>query len=121
MIDAQAVHGSRRRGIAVNVRRIAAVATYGVALFVAFQLAAPLLERSPAPTPQPVAEAEAAAPAPERPASVPAHVPTWAWELSAWHDDRIRNIRPFEAPTPLPAWYWEWRAWRIDLAKHAER
>jgi hypothetical protein len=52
---------------------------------------------------------------PARPASVPAQVPAWAWEMHEWHAKRPidRGRRPRAAPQSLPAWYWEWRAWRV--------
>ena len=65
-------------------------------------------------------DAPAASPAPtvERPVSVPAHVPRWAWELHQWQLQRPaeRGERPAAAPVRVPAWYWDWRAWRLALA-----
>jgi hypothetical protein len=66
-------------------------------------------------------EAPAAAPAPaaERPASVPARVPPWAWELHAWQlrPPVERGERPAAVPARVPGWYWDWRAWRLALAR----
>jgi hypothetical protein len=55
---------------------------------------------------------------PARPASIPAHVPGWAWEMQAWHAQRPidRGRRPRGAPQRLPEWYWEWRAWRAAVS-----
>lgn len=67
------------------------------------------------------AEAPAASPAPavERPLSVPARVPPWAWELHRWQltSPAARGERPSGAPARLPGWYWDWRAWRLALAQ----
>jgi hypothetical protein len=57
-------------------------------------------------------------PPPPRPASAPAQIPPWAWELNAWHSApaTVRGARPADAPARVPAWYWEWREWRLALA-----
>jgi hypothetical protein len=64
------------------------------------------------------APAGAPAPALERPASAPAHIPGWAWELHRWQLTKpvARGERPASAPASVPSWYWDWRAWRLSLA-----
>ena len=57
--------------------------------------------------------------APARPASVPARIPAWAWELHDWQstDPALRGLRPASAPLQPPRWYREWHAWRLSVAR----
>ena len=61
----------------------------------------------------------AAAPTPiERPETIPARVPAWAWDLHLWHltPAAERGPRPEAAPARVPDWYWDFRRWRLSLA-----
>jgi hypothetical protein len=57
--------------------------------------------------------------APARPASVPARVPAWAWDLLEWEltEPVLRGYRPSGAPLDPPRWYAEWRAWRVAVSR----
>ena len=67
----------------------------------------------PAPPPPP----PEAPPRPIRPAGVPRRIPTWAWELRAWHRTprASRGPRPRSAPQRVPSWYWPWFTWQNQL------
>ena len=69
--------------------------------------------RGPAPPPPP----PEAPPRPIRPAGVPRRIPTWAWELRAWHRTprASRGPRPRSAPQRVPSWYWPWFTWQNQL------
>jgi hypothetical protein len=105
---------SVRRRILRYSARLFAVAAYGAALFIAYQLISPVLpERGGTASPA----ATASEPIP-RPASAPARVPEWAWAMHRWHSTPAaeRGARPQGAPQRLPAWYWDWREWRLSVA-----
>ena len=64
-------------------------------------------------------ESDPARPVPiERPTSIPARVPAWAWQLHVWHltPETERGPRPAAAPRAVPAWFWDFRRWRLSLA-----
>ena len=47
-----------------------------------------------------------------RPATVPAALPAWSWQLHRWIGEGRSGARPATAPTATPAWFWTWAAWR---------
>ena len=101
----------RRSRLARWLARVSATAAVAVAAFAGYLvLDASLHSEAPGASP---------APAVERPASVPARVPPWAWELHRWQltAPAARGERPRAAPARLPAWYWDWRVWRLALAQ----
>jgi hypothetical protein len=102
---------ARRRS---HAGRYAAALAYVAALGLVFFLASPAYRANDS-----VDRAAAALPA--RPAHLPAFIPSWAWEMSAWHatSGSERGRRPHGAPHPLPAWYWKWHAWRMQVTRHA--
>jgi len=91
-------------------KRLAVVAAAGLAASALYVLVAqPLLpERGASSQPTPV----------ERPQTIPARVPAWAWDLHKWHLTPAgeRGPRPEGAPARPPDWYWDFRRWRISLA-----
>ncbi len=91
--------------------RYAALAAYAVALVLTLLLVVPPLAQDD-PADRAVQRA-----AIERPTSLPAVIPGWAWKMNVWHETngRERGRRPHGAPNPLPQWYWDWHAWRVGL------
>ena len=102
--------------VIVNVRRLLALAAAAALLAALFFAISPVLPAQWVPWRTEVALPEPVLPA--RPASAPAAIPGWAWEMHAWHATRPadRGRRPRGAPQRLPEWYWEWRAWRIAVS-----
>ena len=93
-------------------RRVAVVAAYCAGVASLYLILDPVLPNRAHP------EAAAVA-APARPASAPARIPAWAWELYDWEatEPALRAPRPAIAPKRLPAWYAEWRAWRAAMRR----
>ena len=110
---------SRRPSRGFRVRRyltrLLALAALGGAGFLVWLAIQPILPKDEASDRG--ASPAAAQPHP-RPASLPARIPKWAWEMNGWHSAPAarRGPRPAAAPARLPAWYWEWRAWRASQA-----
>jgi hypothetical protein len=92
------------------VSRIAATALYAGAAVAVYVIAVPLFSSGGGGADTPAAEAANRA----RPKSVPARVPQWAWDLTAWRAKPVatRGKRPASIPYHVPEWYWEWRDWR---------
>ena len=101
---------ARRRPGALRLwgTRLAAVlvAVAAAALLYVYVIEPVLPESSSGPTPI------------ERPATIPARVPAWAWELHKWHltPAAERGSRPAAAPRHVPEWFWDFRRWRLSLA-----
>ncbi|HWH06716.1 MAG TPA: hypothetical protein VNT23_09835 [Gaiellaceae bacterium] len=101
----------RRHWARVWLTRLLVVAAAGLAAAALYTLVVqPLLP-----------ERESAPPAPtpiERPETIPARVPAWAWDLHLWHltPAAERGPRPEAAPARVPDWYWDFRRWRLSLA-----
>lgn len=100
----------RSRPMRWLVRIVATLALAGVAY--AGYLVVETSLRSDAPAPLPPAQTV------ERPATAPASIPAWAWDLHRWQltPPIERGERPAAAPARVPSWYWDWRAWRLALA-----
>lgn len=92
-------------------RRLVVFAVYGVGLASLYLIVDPVLPNTARPE-------TAAVAAPARPASAPARIPAWAWELYDWEttEPALRPPRPAAAPMRPPAWYADWRAWRAAVA-----
>lgn len=90
-----------------------AVAAYALAVAALYLIVEPVLPRH-VDSVDPQATA-----APARPASAPARIPAWAWELHDWQrtDPVLRPPRPARAPKQVPRWYREWFAWRIAVSR----
>lgn len=94
--------------------RYLALAAYLGALVLTYLLVVPPLSREGS-----VDRARSEAAAIARPDGIPASVPSWAWQMNAWHETRgsERGRRPHGAPNPLPKWYWKWHAWRVQVQR----
>jgi hypothetical protein len=93
------------------VLRLLATAALATVAFAGYLVVEASLRSDAAPVPPPT-------PTLERPASAPARIPGWAWELHRWQLTKpiARGERPASAPASVPSWYWDWRAWRMSLA-----
>ena len=87
---------------------VVVVAALAVAALYVFVVRPVLPESDPVARPAPI----------ERPTSIPARVPAWAWQLHVWHltPATERGPRPAAAPNAVPAWFWDFRRWRLSLA-----
>lgn len=96
-------------------RRFFAIAALAGGLALVYLAAAPILPWSSSGGPAP-AVAQAGDTVAARPKSVPARVPQWAWDFTAWRAAGGKGKRPASVPYHVPDWYWDWAAWRAKSA-----